>query len=462
MTRLGHAVEQAFAAAERQPSEEKATNYQRDVALPNSVLVHRLTAGDSARSGSKDRVLDRDVSLPGALGSPYAASGDSVVAGDVAPNSANLKASTLSAPASSWDPSPWPDLIPTFQPPVPQLPEPPPDRPSEQLPASLRVKIVAHASPRWRAAKDTTEADADNMELSRQRMEEIRDIVDERLQYKLGPHVKIDYDVEYVQPDEPGSVLVTHESHGSHDTLREAKGNRERNDPFFRRVDVYIDDTTATRDYSGVSTPRRTTTVVKKATHWQVKVNVTVSAAAGGAAGLVTLTLRNADTGREDFFHIVGVGSGTKGAGVAGSVSGGYTDFYTDDPAGFADFDGAGVNYSTVGVGLFFVDYEKSYLSFPSMGKGAMFISVGGWNVGALLVPGGYTISGRLAADGSFSDEYEVHSDYDETFMDSRSTRGDLYQAFFETGKYVLPPKDRTELRKFVDIATERFRKSTP
>jgi hypothetical protein len=358
---------------------------------------------------------------------------------------------------------PLPKPIPV-QPRVPPLDAPPLDRPSEQLPGSLRVKIVAHASPRWRGAKDTNEADAHNMELSRRRMEQIRDVVDVRLQDKLGPHAKIDYDLEYAQPDEPGSVVVTQESHGSHDALREAKGNRGRNDPYFRRVDLYIDDTATTRDYAGVSTPRRTARFGMKTTHWQVMVGVTASASLVGAAGVVALRLRNADTGREGDFHIIGVGVGTIGVSASKAVSDDYTDFYTDNPVGFADFDGAGVNFSSFGVGLVLVDYEKSYLTFPSMGEGAKDIDVSGWNVGAALKVGGSSISSRLGADGVGppSDEYEVHSDYDETSMDRKSTKGDLYMAFFETGKYVLPPKDRTELRKFVDVATERFRKSAP
>lgn len=58
-----------------------------------------------ARSAASSRgVLDRDVSLLGGLGSPYPASGDSVVVGDFAPDSANLKPSTRSELASSWSP----------------------------------------------------------------------------------------------------------------------------------------------------------------------------------------------------------------------------------------------------------------------------------------------------------------------------------------------------------------------
>ena len=46
--------------------------------------------------------------------------------------------------------------------------------------------------------------------------------------------------------------------------------------------------------------------------------------------------------------------------------------------------------------------------------------------------------------------------------MDTKSTRGDLYIAVLDTGEWVLPPKDRTELRKFVDTATARFRNVAP
>ena len=117
-----------------------------------------------------------------------------------------------------------------------------------------------------------------------------------------------------------------------------------------------------------------------------------------------------------------------------------------------------------IAVGLVFFDYEKSYLSFPSMGEGAKDIDVSGWNVGAELKVAGDSISSFLGADGSGppSDEYEFHSDYEETSSDTQSRRGDLYMAFFETGEYVLPPKDRTEVRKFVDAATVRFRQSMP
>jgi hypothetical protein len=72
--------------------------------------------------------------------------------------------------------------------------------------------------------------------------------------------------------------------------------------------------------------------------------------------------------------------------------------------------------------------------------------------------------SSRLSADGSGppSDEYEIHSEHGETFMDTKSTRSDLYSSFLQTGEWVPPPNGRTELRKFVDTATARFRNVAP
>ncbi|HYZ79900.1 MAG TPA: M35 family metallo-endopeptidase [Solirubrobacteraceae bacterium] len=55
------------------------------------------------RSSAAGRgILDPDVSLLGGLSSPYPASGDSVVVGDFAPNSANIKPSTRAELKSSW------------------------------------------------------------------------------------------------------------------------------------------------------------------------------------------------------------------------------------------------------------------------------------------------------------------------------------------------------------------------
>lgn len=59
---------------------------------------------DERAAASGRGILDRDVSLLGGLDSPYPASGDSVVVGDFAPDSARLKPSTRAELKGSWIP----------------------------------------------------------------------------------------------------------------------------------------------------------------------------------------------------------------------------------------------------------------------------------------------------------------------------------------------------------------------
>jgi hypothetical protein len=50
----------------------------------------------------------------------------------------------------------------------------------------FNVRIVAHASPRWRSASAAAEADRRNLELSQRRAETVRRVVDEQLRRYLG------------------------------------------------------------------------------------------------------------------------------------------------------------------------------------------------------------------------------------------------------------------------------------
>jgi hypothetical protein len=343
-------------------------------------------------------------------------------------------------------------------------PDPSPPAPvPKQLPGSLRVRIVAHASPRWRSAKDAKDADRENLELSRKRLEQVRDVVDVRLQDRLGPGVHIDYDLEYVDPDSHGTVLMTGEPHGSQDTLKEAKGNRTANDPYYRRVEVYIDDTAATENYAQRSRPHTTHKVHKTGTRWGVSVRMSSSITAGASAGIIDARIKNLDTGRYGDYHLISGGGGTLGVGVAVPFDDDYVEFSTDRPVGFDDFDGVWTRYSSLGAGLVFVGYQKSYISFIGMGSDAQSIDVGGWNYGAHLDLGGSVTSGKLSPDGGSgpSDFYEeAEPDVDVVPYETTDTRKDLHIALFATGKWVLPPADRTELRKYVDRATARFGQS--
>jgi hypothetical protein len=312
------------------------------------------------------------------------------------------------------------------------------------------------------------DADVKNLELSRLRLNEVRDVVDVRLQHRLGPNVRIDYDLEYADPDARGSVLVTGDPEGSRETLRAAKGNRAANDPYYRRVDVYIDDKAFTEHYAQRSRPHTTRTVKKKSIWWGVTVRAGSSATLGASASLINLRLKNLDTGREGDYHVMALGGGLKGVSTGASTSDDYVEFFTDEPTGFADFDrGIVVRLSSLGAGFVFIGYQKSYLSFfgDKMGDGATGLDVSGWSVGAQLQLGGSSAVGPLRPDGGSgpSDLYEeADPDTDVTAYETTDTSSDLDMAFFETGSARLSPRDRTRLRNYVDRATARFVQSLP
>lgn len=52
-----------------------------------------------------------------------------------------------------------------------------PSRRPDARPPSLKIRIVAHASPRWRGAESAKDADQHNLQLSRDRAAAVRSVV---------------------------------------------------------------------------------------------------------------------------------------------------------------------------------------------------------------------------------------------------------------------------------------------
>lgn len=338
----------------------------------------------------------------------------------------------------------------------------PPAKPPTKLPGNLYVTIVGHASPRWKGAKDKRDADSKNQQLSEQRMEEVQQIVDVRLRGLLGDNATIIYQRVYWkgQPrvgELPGETRVEGHARGSQDSLRHAKGNRRSDDPAYRRVDVIIDDVARTEHYKPSYEMERRKI---KSTKWGVSVGVSAGVTAGGAGTLLALRLTNIATGRTGDYHLIAGGGGAKvGIGVSAPFDDSYTEFETSRSVGFEDFDGVLTRYTSLGVGLVFVGYERSYISFLGMGSGAESIDVGGFNYGAKLELGGAVTAGKLSMSGGAKgmDDYSVPTLKDNPHQ-KRDEKSHFHSANFDTGSALLSPSRRTELRKFVNGSAARFR----
>ncbi len=312
---------------------------------------------------------------------------------------------------------------------------------------SYRVRIVAHASPRWRGAPNAAEADRLNQELSQRRADEVRDRV-ERLMAKHGMgSANVTYDTS-VEPSDD-TVELQSEARGSRETLAEAKGDRSANAMKYRRVDVIIDSNQRVSGTAGASRPLLTRSTASR--FWHVSVDMSAGGALGAAGSLLSLTLFN-DMSDQSMTGKVFAGGGGPKASLGASVSiwSDPTGFSTDEPVNFQDFDGMWVRYTTVGAN-FFIGYEKSYISFVGMGSDAQSIDVGGWNTGTVGI-GGSVVAGPLSLDGSYPPTQLPIKDTDTTIVPYERNEGgeDVHKVLFETGEHELKDLETDILESFL------------
>jgi outer membrane protein OmpA-like peptidoglycan-associated protein len=317
---------------------------------------------------------------------------------------------------------------------------------SAQAP-SYRVRIVAHASPRWRGAPNAAEADRLNQELSQRRADEVRDTV-ERLLAKHGMgSASVTYDTS-VEPSDD-TVELQSEARGSRETLAEAKGDRSSNAMKYRRVDVIIESNQRVSGTAGASRPLLTRSTASR--FWHVSVDMSAGGSLGAAGSLLSLTLFN-DMSDQSMTGKVFAGGGGPKASLGASVSiwSDPTGFSTDEPVNFQDFDGMWIRYTTAGVN-FFIGYEKSYIDFFGMGSDAQNIDVGGWNTGTVGI-GGSVVTGPLSLDGSYPPTQLPIKDTDTTFVPYERNEGgkDVHQVLFPTGEHELPEVESNILESYL------------
>jgi hypothetical protein len=313
---------------------------------------------------------------------------------------------------------------------------------------NFRVRIVAHASPRWRGARGDTDADRRNLALSQRRAEAVRVQVENLLAQHLGP-AATSIDVHTAIDDQDGTVGVGTEARGSRDTLPEARGDRSDDARERRRVDVIIESSQRISGKATVSRPHLTVPTASK--FWHVSVDMSAGGSVGAAGSLLTLTLKNDSSGQEMTGRVWAGGGGPKASiGANVSIWGDPSYFSTDREVDFRDFDGVWVRYTTLGVNVF-IGYEKSYISFIGMGSGAQSINVGGWNTGTVGA-GGSVVAGTLSLDGPYPPTSLPIKDTDTTVSSyERTERGeDKHTVTFDTDNATVGDMELALLDSFL------------
>jgi hypothetical protein len=205
-----------------------------------------------------------------------------------------------------------------------------------------------------------------------------------------------------------------------------------------------------------------TSTQSTKTTHWYVSVAAGVTVAKEASGSLLFVQLRN-QYGQTAVGQAVvgGVGVGFTGVpgfdvGAKATASfGSETPFTTSYPVGFEAFDGVGVRYTSLSVGVF-VGYELSYLTFYGLGPGAAALSVGGVNLGAQIGASGSIANGVLWLN-NLPPNYLIKN-YSRTDFDrykSSWISEHKVSLFFPTESFELLVDDRVKLGDALDMTVK-------
>jgi hypothetical protein len=308
---------------------------------------------------------------------------------------------------------------------------------------------VAHASPRWRGANTTKDADAKNMALSKRRADTVRVEVEKAFAKEYPEGVSVEFDEHVAKEEPPGTVSVDTEAHGSSDTLREAKGNRSDDKAGHRRVDVYV---TSSRTRTGVAHgSQRLRYWSTDSQFWYVNIMMTAGGSIGAAGGMLTMQLTNAATGDVVEGHVFLFGGGPKASlGTSTGPWSSPTSFMTDRKVNFEDFQNNWINYTTASASLF-IGYERAYISFTGLGPDAKLINVSGATVGTAGL-GAASLTGSLTLNEPLPSRSVPieHSDEVEIPYERGEHGEDAYSVGFATEHADLSPAEVALLTSFV------------
>ena len=314
-----------------------------------------------------------------------------------------------------------------------------------------RIRIVGHASPRWRGARSAKAADENNWRLADQRADSARAEIAALLPGLLpGRDLIFEYEyrrsseAESREPikalDEPADVAVSVEGRGSTETLAEA-GDRGRsaNDDPMRRVDVTVTLHSET-ETDVESDVERTETKPGATTDWSIW--VAGEAGVGGFAkgGGILVQLRNEKTGKTGLYAGYTLGGGLSiGVNVAKTSPPTFDAFTTPEPMTFADFSGASFSITAAGAGIGAFGFEGSRFEFlrfrggQKVPKAVYDLSLSFGGIEANL---GSFVEGKMWLTDTPSETYDetTRSTAMSTF-ESLDQTSSAHRVLFDTGK---------------------------
>lgn len=314
----------------------------------------------------------------------------------------------------------------------------------------IKIEVVGHASPRWRAAKTPQIADELNWSLAEKRANAVALVV-QRLMQDLLPNNILIFEYRYrpcsdappAEPlkalDELTDVSLDFKGHGSTQTLEEAgRRGRKTNDDSMRRVVVKVTmhSQTETVSEKDVKRSERKTGATRK---WGISVVGQTGVGVIGKIGAICIRLLNRKTGQVGTYvgHTAGVGVDL-GVKFAEASLGDYVPFTTPMPMSFADFNGAAFSLWSSGASIGVAGYESSEFEFKSfVGEQPVpteVINVGGWTVGGVELNVLSCEGGAMYLTDNPSEQYTevTHSKSTQTY-EALASQSTTHRVFFAT-----------------------------
>lgn len=259
--------------------------------------------------------------------------------------------------------------------------------------------ITAHASPRWKAARNEQERVQKNEQLARERGQKVKGVIEQQLRTKLSGF-DLDFKFDQTISDEDSlpknTVVIGDVNRGQRDSIVATGGDTKNDEAKYRRVDVEVRIARKTEEFYPTEVVHKYDQPTKTK-FWYVSVGGAVGLHVGAGVNLLFVELENMwNQKATGVAYAAGVGVGVSGIGEAiskmtkdqlmrAAASASFSDatsFSTDNDVGFDDFHVRRIRYTSAGIQLI-VGAEASYITFSNMGKGAESISVGGVSLGA-------------------------------------------------------------------------------
>lgn len=195
-----------------------------------------------------------------------------------------------------------------------------------------------------------------------------------------------------------GVSSLTIDWRGSSETIGEAAGDRDADDPEMRRVDVIVEIVESTTVWGGSSQVRE---VDAATTDWAVKVDMALTAGEVVGAVYGIAHIKNLKTGQtlDGRWGGAGIGGGLELPIPAISPNPSWAEFTTSRPVTFADFDGAWVRLSNFDIGIGVAGYSWAKLTFMGLMDGPVDVDsfvMNQWGLGGTVTAGPWEFWGEI------------------------------------------------------------------